>query len=181
MRIRSFAVALALTLAFSAGAANADVALTFNDLSDTTSVTVSGGSATVVSVTPEDMLVILPAGTLAPGAVVPNSVYGLIEPGTTGFSDLIYFSAIPNTTALLVEFVSNTDDTPLIPAIGFTLYGSAVETGLVQTIPLPPGVSGVTVAVQSGLEAIPEPSILALAGTGGFLGLGFWGYRRRKA
>jgi hypothetical protein len=183
MRVRSFAFALASTLAFSAGAANADVALTYNDLTETPSVTVAGGSATISMIAPEDFVVILPAGTLPAVPAAPiNSVYGLTEAGTTGFSDLIYFQSIPGSTALLVEFVSESvEGVPLVVAPGSTLFGSAAETGLVQPIPLPPGVSGVTVFVQSGLEAIPEPSILALAGTGGFLGLGFWGYRRRKA
>jgi hypothetical protein len=185
MRVRYLAFALALTLAFSAGAANADVVVTFNDLTETPSVSVTGGPAITGQVGPENFVVILPSGTLsAPPTTAINAVFGLTEPGTTGFSDLIYFASIPGTTGLLINFQSDEEGgPPLVVAPGFTLFGSIPETGAVQGIPLPPGVSapGLTVFVQSGLEAIPEPSILAMAGTGGLLGLGLWGYRRRKA
>jgi len=188
MRVRCLAFALALTLAFSASAANAAVVLTFNDLSETPSVTVSGGTAMVIPLGTEDYLVVLPPGTLSalPGAPI-NEVYALTEPGSATISDLVYFTSIPGTTALEVEFVSDTEGVPLVIAPGSVLYGSATETGAVQNIPFGPQVTpllpagSLTVQVQSDLEAVPEPSILALAGTGGLLGLGLWGYRRRKA
>jgi hypothetical protein len=182
MRVRCLAFALALTLAFSAGAANADVVLTFNDLTETPSVTISGGSANIVQIAPEDFVVILPTGTL-PAPVALNVAYVLTDPGTSTISDIVYFNALAN-TGLLVEFQSDTEGVPLVVAPGFTVYGTAAETGAAQSIPLPPGlstVSGLSVFVASDIEAVPEPSILALAGTGGLLGLGLWGYRRRKA
>jgi len=188
MRVRCLALALALTLAFSASAANAAVVLTFNDLGETPSVTVSGGQATIIPIGTEDVVVVLPTGTLLAPANF-NVVYGLTDPtspgGSAGYSDLVYFQSIPGSTALLVEFVSDIEGTPLLIAPGSTLYGTAAETGLVQPIPLPAELaniaSNLSVFVQSELEAVPEPSILALAGTGGLLGLGLWGYRRRKA
>jgi hypothetical protein len=182
MRIRCLALAVALTLALSAGVANAAVVLTFNDLTDATSVTVTG-TAAVVQVSTEDFLVVLPAGTLT-GQGNFNVVYGLTD-GPTGFSDLVYFRSIPNSTGMTVEFVSDVAG-PLTPDPAATLYGSTAETGLVQTVPNPAAViallvDGLTVRVQSDVESVPEPSILALAGAGGLLSLGVWGLRRRKS
>jgi len=188
MRVRCLALALAVALAFSASAANAAVVLTFNDLTETPTVSLSGGSANIIQVSAEDFVVILPQGTL-PAPIPLNVVYGLTDPtspgGSAGYSDLVYFQTIPGTTALLIEFVSDIEGTPLLIAPGSALYGTAAETGLVQPIPLPQELANIaanlSVFVQSELEAVPEPSILALAGTGGLLGLGLWGYRRRKA
>jgi len=186
MRMSRLVSAFALTLALSAGVANAAVVLTFNDATELPSVTVAGGSANVVQVGPEDFLVILPPGTLpAPGNF--NEVFGLTEAGATGFSDLVYFTSIPNSTGMIVQFVSDPDPGgTLLPAPGSVLYGTAAETGAVQAIPLPADVLALTggnlqVNVASDLDAIPEPSILALAGAGGLLGLGVWGLRRRKS
>jgi hypothetical protein len=184
MRFRSLAFALALTLALSAGVANAQVAITFNDLTETPSVTVTGGGGGVfiLPLPGEDFQVILmnaiPAG--------PNfsDVFALRDSVGGPISDLVYFqpfSSIPG--ALQIEFVSDTEGVPLVPNPNSVLYGSAVETGLSQSIPLPTDVvsPNLTVNVASDLDAVPEPSVLALAGTGGLLGLGLWGYRRRKA
>jgi len=188
MRVRCLALALAVTLAFSASAANAAVVLTFNDLTEAPSVSISGGSANIIQLGTEDFLVVLPTGTLLnPPPAFINEVYALTEGPGGALSDLVYFTSIPGSTALEVEFVSDTEGVPLVIAPGSNLYGSTAETGLVQTIPFGPGVTpllpagSLTVQVQSDIESVPEPSILALAGTGGLLGLGLWGYRRRKA
>lgn len=184
MRISRLVCAFALTLALSAGVANAAVVLTYNDLTQTPSVTTTG-TAAVVQVSTEDFLVVLPAGTLTAQGNF-NVVYGLTEAGTTsGFSDLIYFRSIPNSTGMTIEFVSD-EGTNLTPDPSSTLYGSTAETGLVQTVPNPAAViallvDGLTVQIASDVEAIPEPSILALAGAGGLLSLGVWGLRRRKS
>jgi len=186
MKMLRLASAFALTLALSAGVANAAVVLTFNDLTETPTVTVTG-TAAVVQVSTEDFLVVLPAGTLTAQGNF-NLVFGLTEPGTTGstgFSDLIYFRSIPNSTGMTVEFVS--DEEPganLVPDPAATLYGQTNETGLVQTVPNPAAVIALLVdglTVQIASDVVPEPSILALAGVGGVLSLGVWGLRRRKS
>jgi len=184
MKISRLACAFALTLALSAGVANAAVVLTFNDLTETPSVTTTG-TAAVVMVSPEDFLVVLPAGTLTAQGNF-NVVYGLTETaGSSTFSDLIYFRSIPNSTGMTVEFVS--DSNPggdLVPDPSATLYGSTAETGLVQTVPNPAAVIALLVdglTVQIASDVVPEPSILALAGVGGVLSLGVWGLRRRKS
>jgi len=187
MRVLRLACAFALTLALSAGVANAAVVLTFNDLTETPTVT-TNSTVAVVMVSPEDFLVVLPAGTLTAQGNF-NLVYGLTEPGgsSSTFSDLIYFRSISNSTGMLVEFVSDGDPGGnLIPDPAATLYGSTVETGLVQTVPNPAAVvallvDGLTVQIASDIEGVPEPSILALAGAGGLLSLGVWGLRRRKS
>jgi hypothetical protein len=185
MRIMRLASAFALTLALSAGVANAAVVLTFNDLTEAPTVTIQGGTGAIIQVGPENFVVVLPMGTLpAPGNF--NEVFGLTEAGvTSGFSDLIYFQSIPNSTGMIVGFVSD-DTSPLFPAPGFTLYGTAAETGAIQPIPLPADVfalvgANLQVNVVSDIDVIPEPSILALAGAGGLLSLGAWGLRRRRA
>jgi hypothetical protein len=185
MRFRSLAFALALTLAFSAGMANAQVVVTFNDLTESPSITISGTSTAIVVPLPgEDFQVIL-MGVIAPGGPNFSDVFALRESAGGPISDLVYFSPFASIAgALQIEFVSNTDGVPLIPNPASNLYGSAVETGASQTIPLPTDVvptTSLTINVLSDLESVPEPSVLALAGTGGLLGLGLWGYRRRKA
>jgi len=185
MRVLRLACAFALTLALSAGVANAAVVLTFNDLTETPTVT-TNSTVAVVMVSPEDFLVVLPAGTLTAQGNF-NLVYGLTEPGgsSSTFSDLIYFRSIPNSTGMTVEFVSDAEPGgDLVPDPAATLYGSTVETGLVQTVPNPTAVVALLVdglTVQIASDAIPEPSILALAGAGGLLSLGVWGLRRRKS
>lgn len=197
MRVRSLAIAFALTLALSVGAANAGVVLSFNDLTDTPSVTVAGGSVNVVMLTPQDFLAILPAGTLVPGASgsVPgnfNDVYGLTTSGP-GYSDLVYFMPVPGSTSLIVEFIAaGSNAGGLTPASGSNLYGTAQATGSLQNIPLPSDLSSLsgslTVLVAGSPPtgggsppAVPEPSTLALAGVSGLVGLGLWVRRRRKA
>jgi hypothetical protein len=190
MRVRCFAFALAMAL--SAGVANANVILTFDDSTPTPSVTVSGGSAQIVMVSPTNFLAILPAGTLptAPSGMF-NDVFGLLAPGTlpaAGFSDLVYTMSIPNSTSVLVDFVA-TSGTPLTPSSGSNLYGTATTTGTVQTIPNSPNIAGAGLTIQfiagggttsTSPQAVPEPSMLALGAIGGVLGLGVWGYRRRR-
>jgi hypothetical protein len=185
MRFRSLAFALALTLAFSAGVANAQVVVTFNDTTETPTVTVGGATAIIVPLPGEDFQVIL-MNAIAPGGPNFSDVFALRDPASQGgaISDLVYFqpfNSIPG--ALQIEFVSDTEGVTLVPNPNSNLYGSAVETGASVPIPLPTDVvnPNLSVNVVSDLDAVPEPSVLALAGTGGLLGLGLWGYRRRKA
>jgi len=183
MRFRSLAFALALTLAFSAGVANAQVVVTFNDLTEAPSITVSGATAIIVPLPGEDFQVIL-MNAIVPGGPNFSDVFALRDSVGGPISDLVYFqpfNSIPG--ALQIEFVSDAEGVPLVPNPNSNLYGSAVETGALQAIPLPTDVvnPSLTVNVISDLDAVPEPSVLALAGTGGLLGLGLWGYRRRKA
>lgn len=192
MRVRCLAIALAVTLAVSASAAKAGVIISFDDMTEFPNIRVVGSSANVVMLSPQDFVVILPMGTLpAPtggGAGSFNDVFGLTS-GGSGFSDLVYFTPIPGSTALMVEFVANPSAAgTLAIGSGANLYGSAVATGSFQNIPLPKDLSSLSssLTIQIGahpfVSGVPEPSILALAGVGGAIGLGFRARRfRRKA
>ena len=176
--------AFALSLALWVGSANAQVILTLNDLTE--SPTVSAGGLPVNQVGPEDFIVVVP--NAVPTNTSTFSAFTLTEPAGGGVpagsvSDIVYFTTVPDSSALRVEFISDAEGVPLTVSPLATLYGSVVENGTLQSIPLPPGIANAPVSVSAASDIIadPEPTPITLAGVGGLFGLGCWTYRRRKA
>jgi len=169
-----------LTL-LSAGSAKA-FTITWSDLADPPIAPVTD-VPTVIQQNAEDYLFLVP---VTPGAVGLDTAFTLTDPGTGALSDYVTFSYTVGSNFLLVEMVSSpVGEGPLAPPSVSSTFGTAVENGTLQTIPLPTGTpaiaSGLTITFASDVEAIPEPASLAMSAIAGVVGLGVWARRRRRA
>jgi hypothetical protein len=195
----ALSLSLGLVLAACGGAAwgaTLPIAITFNDLTDTPTVTPLPVPPDFCGLTGERLACNLtfPAGSLGPA--ITGAVAVLLEPpgenenATGSISDVVALSITPGgggaADALTISLQSDTTGITFAPGLA-TNPRAVVENGTSQPLtarffdPLTGAAvnlpTGLTVFVAS--DAIPEPSSLLLAGSGIVTGM-FMVWRRRR-
>jgi hypothetical protein len=182
-------VAVLGILTMSAASTRADVVTVFfNDSTESPSVTVTGythGSS--IAQTGDEVFKVTLTNFFTNRATTTGSqFYYLAEPpGTPGetVSDVAAFSTTRNSRNLVITFDSTGwASLSNVPAAYGSNYGSALETGIPQLIPLPtlPATTNFLFPIiQSSLD-VPEPSSAILLSLGGLGLIGGVARRQRK-